>query len=198
MKQKLHPNQKAILELLKTGESLSYQDIAERIGVSSRNTISHHINQLEDKGYLRRNPANPSDFRILKDPADDITYLNLYGMAQCGPQGFLAEENVVERIPFSTKAFGVDQNAFLMKARGDSMEPEIYENDLVLIIPTQEIIPGKPALVVHNDMPKIKKLIASGNKIILNSINPNYQDEKINANDITIVGQVKSIIKFTK
>lgn len=200
-KQKLHPKQKAILNLLKqSNETLSLRNMADEIGLSSPNTVLHHIRQLEDKGYLRRNPLDPQDFTILKDPIEDITYVNLYGMAQCGPNGLLAEQNVIDRIPLSTKTFGVSDQVFLVKARGDSMEPYIYDKDLVLAVKHDNIIlSGSIYVIVHNEEGKIKKIIQEDNKIFLESLNTKYPREQVKKHDDFLVsGSVKNIIHFTK
>lgn len=199
-RQKLHPKQRSILNLLKkNNEGLSLRDMADEIGLSSPNTVLHHIRQLEDKGYLRRNPVDPQDFTILKDPIEDIIYVNLYGMAQCGPHGLLAEHNVIDRIPLSTKTFGVSDQVFLVKARGDSMEPYIYDKDLVLAVKHDGIIlSGSIYVVVHNEEGKIKRVVQDGNKIFLESLNPNYPREVIKKqDDFLISGNVKNIIHFT-
>ncbi|MDA2936535.1 winged helix-turn-helix transcriptional regulator [Patescibacteria group bacterium AH-259-L05] len=200
-KQKLHPNQCAILNLLKQNhETLSLRDMADEIGLSSPNTVLHHIRQLEDKGYLRRNPLDPQDFTILKDPIEDITYVNLYGMAQCGPNGLLAEQNVIDRIPLSTKTFGVSDQVFLVKARGDSMEPYIYDKDLVLAAKHDGIIlSGSIYVVVHNEEGKIKRIVKASNTIFLESLNPKYPREEIRKDhDFHVAGSVKNIIHFTQ
>ncbi|MCD6226033.1 winged helix-turn-helix transcriptional regulator [bacterium] len=198
MKKELHQKQKAILEVLKRGEEgLSLRDIAEEIGVNSPNTVLYHMNQLEKKGYLRRDPVNPANYIILKDPIKDITYVNLYGMAQCGPEGLLAEENIIDRIPLSTKTFGVSDQVFLVKARGDSMEPLIFENDLVLAFKQPDLETGEIGVVVHNDEPKIKKIIKIGKKYVLESLNSRYFPEEIKSEDsFQIIGKVKNIIHF--
>jgi repressor LexA len=200
MKEQLHKSQKSILEVLKRGqEDLSLRDIAEEIGVKSPNTVLYHIKQLENKGYLRRNPTNPSDYMILKDPVKDITYINLYdGAAQCGPDGLLVQENIIDRIPFSTKAFGISDKVFLLKARGDSMEPKIFENDLVLVL--EDSIPenSEIGVVIHKDEPKIKKIIKVGKSYLLESLNTKYPPEIVKkGDDFQIIGKIKNIIHFT-
>ena len=200
MKNKLHQSQKAILEVLKKGqEDLSLRDIAEEIGLKSPNTVLYHIEQLEKKGYLRRNPLNPSDYIILKDPVKDITYINLYdGAAQCGPEGLLVQENVIDRIPLSTKTFGVSDKVFLLKARGDSMEPKIFENDLVLVLENSIPENNEMGIVIHDGEPKIKKIIKVGTKYVLESVNQKYPPEIIKeGDDFKIIGKVKNIIYFT-
>lgn len=201
MKEKLHLKQKQIIEILKRGEeNISLRDIAEEIGVNSANTVLHHIKQLEKKGYLRRDPSNPQNYSILKDPIKDLMYVNIYdGKAQCGPQGFLIDGNVIDRIPLSTKTFGVSDNIFLVKASGESMEPFILENDLVLVSRQDIVENGEIGVVVHNGMSKIKKIIKGEKETFLESLNSKYSTEIINRNDeFKIVGKVKSVIHFIK
>ncbi|MDA2936151.1 winged helix-turn-helix transcriptional regulator [Patescibacteria group bacterium AH-259-L05] len=199
MIQKLHPKQKIILNVLKKGvRGMTLRDIAQEIGVNSPNTALYHINQLEKKGYLRRNPAYPQDYTVLKDPVEDLTYVNLYGMAQCGPNGLLVQENVIDRIPLSTKVFGVSDQVFLVKARGDSMEPRIFENDLVLAVKQTQVRSGQLGIVIHNHEAKIKKIIFAGKHIVLESLNPKYTHEVVKKDEnFHIVGEVKNIIHFT-
>ncbi|MDA2935808.1 winged helix-turn-helix transcriptional regulator [Patescibacteria group bacterium AH-259-L05] len=198
-KELLHPKQKIILNILKKGvRGMTLRDIAEEIGVSSPNTAFYHIEQLEKKGYLRRNPANPQDYIVLKDPVEDLTYVNCYGMAQCGPRGLLVQENVIDRIPLSTKAFGVSDQIFLVKAMGDSMEPRIFENDLVLATKQRDVTSGQLGIVIHNHEAKIKKIIFAGKHIVLESFNPKYPHEVVKKSEnFHIVGEVKNIIHFT-
>ena len=79
----LHPKQEELLEILKTNISdpLTMEELADRLNVSGKSVVFHHIKQLEKKGYLKRNPANPRDYIILKDPERNVIYLKMYGMA---------------------------------------------------------------------------------------------------------------------
>ena len=86
----LHPVQKRILEILNDNiaDPISIRQLQHDLGVSSPSVVQHHIFQLEKKGFLRRNPSNPRDYQVLADsPEKRITFINLYGMAQCGPNG---------------------------------------------------------------------------------------------------------------
>lgn len=198
MKGELHSTQKAILEILKRGvEGLSLRDIAREVGVRSPATVAHHLRQLEKKGYLRRRPGHPSDYTLLKDPVKDIVYVNLYGLASCGPGEFLADENVLDRIPLSTRLFGVSDRSFLVQARGDSMEPTIADRDLVLVERQPEVETNAIALVICGEEPRIKKVIFAGDQVVLASLNPAYSPEVYPRGEgLTIVGEVKGVIKF--
>lgn len=83
----------------------------------------------------------------------------------------------------------------LMRVAGDSMEPEIKDNDVVLI-DTANIIPrpGRLFAVSVEDMVYLKKVDAEPGKLILNSANPAYAPLEIDArgdlhNGIRIIGK---------
>jgi len=198
-KEILYPKQKEILNLMKdkSGIYLSLRDMAEKIGVNSPNTVLHHIHQLEKKGYLRRNPKNPQDYTVLKSPIEDLMYVNVYEMGRCGVSGLFDEDNVLERIPLSTKAFGVSNEVFFVKARDDKMEPRIFENDLVLAVRKEEVYSGQIAVIMSGKEPKIKKVVKAGKYVILESLNAKYPPEVIEKGaDFHILGQVKNVIHF--
>ncbi len=177
---------------------MSLRDIGREIGVRSAATVFHHIRQLEKKGYLRRHPTHPSEYTLLKDPVKDIVYVNLYGLASCGPGGFLAEDNVLDRVPLSTRLFGVTDRSFLVRARGDSMEPAISEGDLVLVDQQPCVETDTMALVICGEEPRIKKVIFAGDQVVLVSLNPAYPPEIYPQGEVlVIVGKVKSVIKFS-
>lgn len=67
------------------GEPLTIREITEILNLSSTSVTYHHLMQLEKKGYIKRNPSNPSDYQILSDEERQLTYINLYGLAECGP-----------------------------------------------------------------------------------------------------------------
>jgi len=102
---KLHQSQTKLLEILKQNwdEELTIRDLQNRIGASSTSVVTHHLFQLEKKGYLKRNPDNPRDYQILLGPEKQIAYVNEYGPGQCGPNGSLLDGNPVDRIAISSR-----------------------------------------------------------------------------------------------
>lgn len=199
----LHPIQKKLLDYLKKEgdfEGLTLRELGERIGVEHPYTIAYHLEKLQERGFLRVNPANAADYQVLKDPIDDISYINLYDLpAHCGRgEALLAPERVIKRIPVSTKEFGVTADAFLVRARGNSMEPKIHDGDYVLAQEERDIsYPGQTALIIHNDVPKIKRVTKAGHRYILSSLNPEFPDQLVLSRDkFRIVGVVKGVIHF--
>lgn len=195
----LHSTQQRLYELLverKADESLTLQKMREELGANSLNTAVHHLKQLERKGYIRRDSMT-GRFETLARPIRDIIYLNLYGMAGCGPNGFLVEENVVDRIPFPAKQLRVNPESFLVRARNNSMEPMIYDGDLVVVEPKRVISNGDVALVVHQEEAKLKRFFKDGSQIILQSLNSEYKPivVDIDDEDVRPVGIVRGVIR---
>ena len=166
---KLHPAQQRLIDLLKENidDPLTIRELQDELALSSPSLVYHHIQQLEKKGYLRRNPLNPKDYQILADsPEKQVTYLNLYGLAQCGPNGSIFDGNPIERIPISSKILGFPSSeAFMVKAKGDSMAPRINEKDLVVARKTNDAENGDVVVCVNNGETLIKK-IQKGNELI--------------------------------
>ncbi|OGD09450.1 hypothetical protein A2397_02045 [Candidatus Amesbacteria bacterium RIFOXYB1_FULL_44_23] len=196
----LHPRQIKILELLKggDGQGLSVREIQNLLGISSPSVVQHHIVQLERKGYLRRNPNNPQDFQVLADSPDrEVTYLNVYGLAQCGPGGRILDGNPIERVPISSKLLGFSSSeAFMVKAKGDSMVPLIAENDYVVARVTNDKPPGGEIVVAVNDgNATIKKINYSGGEVVLSSINRDYSPMIVSP-DFRVEGVVRGVYKY--
>lgn len=196
---KLHPTQTRLLGLLSKNveEPLTIRELQEQLGVSSTSVVAHHIEQLEKKGYLKRNPSNPQDYQVLSDPEKPITYLNLYGLAQCGPSGSILDGNPIDRIPIGTKLLSFPSaEGFMVKARGDSMEPAITEGDLVIARKSTEQQDNCVVVCVNDGQALIKVLRIDNGQRILQSLNADFRPF-VAANDFRVEGEVKSIIKRT-
>jgi len=191
----LHRIQRQILQLLINNKEdpLTMEELKERLNLSSRSLVLHHIKQLEKKKFLYRNPHNPRDYKILNHPDKVVKYINLYGLAKCGPNGTLLDGNPLDRIPISPKLinFNVDE-AFMVQAIGNSMKPEIHEGDFIIakIQPTAE--KGNIVVCTFDGKAMIKKYY----KDSLVSTNSEIEPIVIkNTNQkFTIEGVVKSII----
>jgi repressor LexA len=194
----LHPIQQKLLDLLaeNSDEPLTIREFQTAVGATSTSVVSHHIAQLEKKGYIKKNPYNPRDFQILKTPDKEVAYLNLYGLAACGPEGSVLDGDPLERIAVSTKfiPFSSDQ-AFMVKAKGNSMLPKINSGDYVIAKKADKANDGEVIVCVNKGEALIKKIKIekSGKGIILVSFNNDFEPF-LAAKDFRIEGIVKGII----
>ena len=197
----LHKTQIEHLEILKKNieDPLTIRELQDILGISSPSVVYHHIQQLEKRGYLKRNPHNPKDYQILTDPEKPIVYLNLYGMAQCGPNGSILDGSPERRVPISSWLIKFPaEEAFLVEAKGDSMIPKIKEGDLV-IARKSNVAENKDTIVcVFNSETLIKKFHRQGKQIILQSENESkYPPVVTEQKKVRIEGVVRGIIQYS-
>ncbi len=198
----LHPNQKKLLEILRSNidDPLTMVQLMEELCVSSTSVVHHHILQLERKGYLKRNPGNPRDYRLLNDPEKLIVYINQYGLAECGPNGSILDGSPVDRIPIASRLLKFpSEEAFAVEAKGDSMKPVIKQGDYVIAQKKRTAANGDIIVCVHNSEAKIKKLYEDGKQKILLSINSEKYPPIIvtDLNNFRIEGIVRNIMNYT-
>jgi len=193
----LHPTQEKLLKLLEenSDDPVTFKELQEMLDVSSTSVVAHHMQQLEKKGYLKRNPYNPKDYQIMNDgPENPIARLNLYGLATCGPDGSILDGDPIDRIPISSRLLTFPAvEAFIVEAKGKSMEPRIHEGAYVIARKTSHLENGKVYVCVNNGLAIIKKVQIDGINKILRSFNESVQP--FNASrDFRIEGEVKAII----
>ena len=159
---KLHPTRQSLLDLLAKhhDDPLTIREMQEELNISSTSVVMYHLAQLEKNGYLKRDPYNPRSYQVLKDsPEKRITYLNLYGLAQCGPRGNFLEDSPIDKIGISSRVLSfAASDAFLVKAKGDSMTPKINEGDLVITQKADDVASGTVAVCVNDGEALIKKV----------------------------------------
>ncbi len=194
----LHPKQRKLLELLKTNieSPLSIKDLSEAVDIYSPGVLYHHLRQLEKKGYLKRNPDNSKDYVVLDSPEKSVTYIKKYGLAQCGPEGLILDGNIVDRIPIASNLlrFSVE-DAFIVEANGDSMEPKIYEGDIVIAKKQDYADVGNIIVCINEEAAMIKEFQKIGERIVLHSLNIKHKLIEPSL-DFRVVGVVKNILGY--
>jgi repressor LexA len=195
----LHSVQQALLKLLSEhiDDPLTIRELQNALSVSSTSVVAHHIAQLEKKGFLKRNPSDPRDYQILKDgPEKRVAYLNLYGLAHCGPNGSILDDVPLDRLPVSTRLLNFPASeGFLVKATGDSMLPRIAEGDWVIVRKANDAESGSLVVCVNNEEALIKKIQKEIKGPILVSLNPTYPPF-FAAEDFRIIGKVMGFIGY--
>lgn len=181
-------------------EGLTLREIANEVWASHPQTVLNKLNQLVLKGYFIKDDHG---YRLIREEVwkrnDDIIQLPIYGFAQCGNKGKeIIDEYSQEKIPVTIAFIGTSdiENCFFVRAKGNSMEPKIQDGDLVLIRQQPSYDESDFVFVVHNQLPKLKKIIKQDNKLMLESINRFFDKVEISPYDETkVIGVVKKIIK---
>jgi repressor LexA len=199
---KLHEMQEQLLKLLKGNQNnpLTIRDLQEELGASSTSVVAHHIKQLEKNGLLKRNPSNSRDYIVVdEDDGVRITYLNLFGLAQCGPKGSILDGAPIDKIAISSELvrFPIDE-MYLVKAKGDSMAPKIQNGDLVFV-QRKNIAENGDIIVCVNDGEALIKKFNKDQKqkqVVLTSINSEKYPSFVAAADFRIEGIVRGLFSY--
>lgn len=200
---KLDDLQKRLIAFFKQNtnqEGLTLREIANEVWATHPQTVLNKLNQLVLKGYFIKDDHG---YRLIREEVwkrnDDIIQLPIYGFAQCGNKGKeIIDEYSQEKIPVTIAFIGTSdiENCFFVRAKGNSMEPKIQDGDLVLIRQQPSYDESDFVFVVHNQLPKLKKIIKQDNKLMLESINRFFDKVEISPYDETkVIGVVKKIIK---
>ncbi len=68
------------------------------------------------------------------------------------------------------------KNCYVIRVTGNSMEPRIQDNDLVLVDYAKEPRPGNIIIAIINGAAVVKKFLRQKDNVILHSANPKYDD----------------------
>lgn len=203
MQKDLDNVQKALIAFFKKNtnqEGITLREIAHNIWASHPQTVLNKLNQLVLKWYFVKDEHG---YRLLResitDNLNDIVQLPIYGFAQCGNKGKkVVDEYTQEKIPATIAMLGVKDvsQCFFVRAKGNSMEPKIQDGDLVLIKQQPSYDINDYVFVVHNDLPKLKKIVKQDGKLYLESVNRFFDNVEISKYDETkVIWVVKKIIK---
>lgn len=207
----MHKIQLKLVELSarKNISGMSLRSIGREVGVENAATIKYHLEQLKNKGLIKKQPTNNvSSLRekILRSQ-DSLVNIPILGSANCGVAMLMAEEMLEGYLKISSKLLpgSNHDNLFAVKAEGDSMNlanikgHQIEEGDY-LIIDTNNINPrdGDYVLSVIDGCANIKKMIRDKNNriVLVSESTRNYPPIYIHPNDSYLInGAVISVIK---
>lgn len=214
MPEVLTTRQREILDYLKQALSEkayppTVREIGLAIGLSSSSTVQNHLNTLERKGHIRRDPAKsraielvekrPSDRRDQHSGSGKVVSLPIVGNVAAGSP-MLAEANIEDRVEMSGDLFGDD--SYLLRVRGDSMvDAGILDGDLVAVRPGREAPNGSVVVArIENEETgeseaTVKRLLRDASGFRLQPENPAYSP--ILVKDLTIEGLVVGVIRVS-
>ena len=138
--------------------------------------------------------------RLVVENDDDIIKIPMAKAVLSAGSGSLQTNGESEREYAFRRDFikrkGNPKNMVLMRVHGDSMQPEIMDGDVVLLDQSRrDIFPGHIYAVGFDDSIYLKRIDRIPGKVILKSINPDYQPVELIVQDQTaeqfrVIGQV--------
>lgn len=137
----LSAKQQEILEylkecILKKGYPPAVREICEAVHLKSTSSVHAHLETLEEKGFIRKDPTKPRAIEILDDTFNlsrrELVNVPIIGTVTCG-EPIIAEERIDGYFPIPPEYLGTKET-FMLKVKGDSMiNAGIFDGDLVLV-----------------------------------------------------------------
>lgn len=157
----------------------SVSEMAEYLGVKSKNAVAKLLDGLEDGGYLTTN-GKARGISVLNSLSHSLEKgfirAPILGSVQAGTP-HLAEEFIEDWINLPQTLVKGRRDVFLLRVRGDSMiEAGIYEGDLVIVRPTREAKHNDIVVALLHDEATVKRFIQVKNRAYLKAENKDYQN----------------------
>ncbi len=180
-------------EQLNKGYPPSVREICEAVGLKSTSTVHGHLERLEKKGYIRRDPTKPRAIEITEDGFTPIRHemvnIPVVGKVAAG-EPLLATEHIEDYFPIPMDYISnTEGNLFIVQVQGDSMiNAGIFSDDL-LIVGQQETARDRDMVVaLLDESVTVKTFYKEENCIRLQPENDTMAP--IYVQDVRILGKV--------
>ena len=201
MNNKIGDKQLEILNYLKKeikekGYPPSVREICDAVDLKSTSTVHGHLNRLEKKGLIRRDPTKPRAIEILDDSfygiRQELVNVPIIGKVTAG-QPILAVENIEDYFPLPVDYVRND-TVYMLHVQGDSMiEAGIFDNDLVLVRKQSTAENGDIVVALIEDGATVKRFFREKDHIRLQPENPTMSP--IIVKDVSILGKVIGLFR---
>jgi repressor LexA len=213
MTENLNPRQREILDFLRVHTQThayppTVREIGSAVGLSSSSTVQNHLNTLEQRGYIRRDPTKSRTVEVVglesvgsrNDGAGlrSVSVPLVGRIAAGGP--ILAEQNIEDSITLGPEIAGGD-DSFALRVHGDSMiEAGIHDGDLVIVHPQHDAKNGDIVVARVEDEQTgeaeatVKRFFRESNRVRLQPENSTM--EPIYVRDLDIDGRVVAVVRI--
>lgn len=201
---KISNRQQSILEFIKNevrekGYPPSVREIGEAVGLASSSTVHGHLDRLEKKGLIRRDPTKPRAIEILDQEDVDgiirpsVSQVPIVGKVTAGIP-ITATENIEEYFPLPSHFVGND-DVFILNVIGESMiEAGIHNGDYVIVRQQQTASNGDIVVAMtEDDEATVKTFYREKDHIRLQP--ENSAMEPIRLLNVTILGKVVGLFR---
>lgn len=203
---KVSSRQQAILEFIRNevrmkGYPPSVREIGEAVGLASSSTVHGHLDRLEKKGFIRRDPTKPRAIELLGQEESDslgmfahsVTRVPVVGKVTAG-MPITATENIEDYFPLPQQ-YSSDGEIFMLSVVGDSMiEAGIHNGDYVIVRKQQTANNGDIVVAMtEDDEATVKTFYKEKDHIRLQPENSTM--EPIRLKNVVILGKVVGLFR---
>ena len=202
MEQILSAKQQQILDCIKKslkdkGYPPSVRELCLAVGLSSTSTVHSHLNTLERKGFIRRDPSKPRTIEVLDEKAnwleDHVNAVPIVGKVTAGLP-ILAVENIEDYFPLPKQIARQDET-FILHVKGTSMiNAGIMDGDQIIVRKQSEAHNGEIVVAMIEDEVTVKRFFKEKDRIRLQP--ENDMMDPIYAQNVQILGKVIGLFRL--
>ena len=190
----LSKSQQKILDYLKRcssdGRVPSVREICDEVGLSSTSTVHHHLNALEEKGFIVCEHGVNRCIRITGEEKS-VSVAVIGNVAAGNP--IVAIEDVECYVPVSEQ-LSRGRELFALRIRGESMiKAGIFDNDIVIVNRTPVAENGEIVVALVGDSATVKRFYKEDGHYRLQPENDAY--EPIIVDEVILLGKVISLVR---
>lgn len=194
--------QREILDYLQdyhteNGYMPSFEEIASHFGFASLATVHEHLENLKNKGYIRKGYNRSRAIELVPFPNQSVAVeLPLLGNVAAGvPIEAIPQQ---ETISVPEELLGRSGHNYVLRVRGDSMiDEQIRDGDYVIVNSRQTARNGEMVVaLVDGESATVKKFYHEPDgRIRLQPANPSMEPLIYDASSVTIQGIVVGVIR---
>lgn len=202
--QKLSKRQQMIYDFIKSevevkGYPPSVREIAKAVGLASSSTVHGHLERIENKGYIRRDPTKPRAIEILDQNVSNVEkdmarYAPVIGKVTAGTP-ITAIENIEEYTPVPSSIAQGNDSIFILEVEGESMiNAGILNGDRVIV--KQQSTANNGEIVVamtDDDEATVKRFYKEKDHVRLQPENDAM--EPLRMKNVSILGKVVGLYR---
>lgn len=184
-----------IEQKVEKGISPSLAEIAERFGYKNRATVQQHLQSIEKKGFIKKNPKRSRSIEITLEDKYFIPKPIIGEVAAGNPLTIYPDS--IDTIQLPT-IVNMPRDSFLLRVKGDSLKDAyIFSGDVVIVKPGSEFLDGQIVVAVLEDSAVVKRYFKKSGSIELHSENQEFKPIIIDLNDtkFKIVGLVVGVYR---
>lgn len=200
--EKITPKQQEILEyiketILKKGYPPAVREICEAVHLKSTSSVHSHLETLEEKGYIRKDPTKPRTIEIIDDCFNltrrEVVNVPLLGTVAAG-QPLLAEENIENYYPIPVELLP-NSETFMLKVKGNSMvNAGIFDGDQIIVEQCSTAENGEIVVALVEDSATVKRFYKEDGYYRLQP--ENDEIEPILIDHLEILGRVIGLFRL--
>ncbi len=184
-------------EIVKRGYPPAVREICDAVGLKSTSSVHAHLESLEKKGYIRRDPSKTRAIEIVDDSFNmvrqEMASVPIVGTVAAG-QPILAQQNITGYFPMPVDILPNNQT-FVLRVKGDSMiNIGIFDGDQIFVESTNTARNGDVVVALIEDSATVKTFYAENGHYRLQPENDSM--DPIIVDEVTILGKVFGVFRL--